>query len=231
MFGVAHSNNAILGKLAYQKLDPAALVDTAQQLGIAGALPGTDLVGTAGAITVPTTRDLDFAKTAAGFSSPGGGSQLSVAGGALLAATFADDGEQPIPRLIASIDGVAVPAPAKRRALSVEQARAVARMMVATCDSGSASKSFGKHRDLKVAGKTGTLATSKPFYMEHSWFVGFAPAASPQIIVSVLLGNAESWHLRGHEAARRMIDRALDPATQREKDRIGQASVKKRARW
>ena len=178
MFGVAHSNNAILGKLAYQKLDPAALVDTAQQLGIAGALPGTELVGTAGAITIPTSRDLDFAKTAAGFSSPGAGSQLSVAGGALLAATFADDGEQPIPHLIASVDGVAVPAPAKRRALSVEQARAVARMMVGTCDSGSASKSFGKHRDRKVAGKTGTLATTKPFYMEHSWFVGFAPAES-----------------------------------------------------
>ena len=40
-------------------------------------------------------------------------------GGALLAATFADDGGQPIPHLIASIDGVAVPAPAKRRAISV----------------------------------------------------------------------------------------------------------------
>jgi cell division protein FtsI/penicillin-binding protein 2 len=46
--------------------------------------------------------------------------------------------------------------------------------------------------------------------MEHSWFVGYAPAEQPEIIVSVVLGNPENWHLRGHEAARRLIDRALD---------------------
>jgi cell division protein FtsI/penicillin-binding protein 2 len=49
--------------------------------------------------------------------------------------------------------------------------------------------------------------------MEHSWFVGFAPADKPEIVVSVLLGNPESWHLRGHEAAKRMIDVALTKPT------------------
>ena len=48
-----------------------------------------------------------------------------------------------------------------------------------------------------------------PFFIEHSWFVGFAPTEKPQLIVSVLLGNPESWHLRGHEAAKRLIDKAL----------------------
>jgi len=81
MFGVAHSNNAILGKLAYQKLAPAALVDTAQQLGIAGALPGTDLVGTAGTITIPTTRDLAFAfRVGHGEQAEHPGDQPAVAG-------------------------------------------------------------------------------------------------------------------------------------------------------
>ena len=76
------------------------------------------------------------------------------------------------------------------------------------------TRRFGQRREdvpqrsrAQVAGKTGTLATTEPFYMEHSWFVGFAPADKPQIIVSVLLGNPESWHLRGHEAAKRMIDK------------------------
>jgi cell division protein FtsI/penicillin-binding protein 2 len=82
-------------------------------------------------------------------------------------------------------------------------------MMVATCDIGSAARSFGKHRKTTVAGKTGTLATNEPFYMEHSWFVGYAPAEKPEIVVAVVLGNPENWHLRGHEAARRLIDRAL----------------------
>ena len=71
--------------------------------------------------------------------------------------------------------------------LSEVVARAVGKMMVATCDFGSAAKSF-RHHKIEVAGKTGTLATTTPFYMEHSWFVGYAPADQPQIVVSVLLG-------------------------------------------
>jgi cell division protein FtsI/penicillin-binding protein 2 len=129
-----------------------------------------------------------------------------VLGGALLAATFADGGQQPVPHLIAN-----VAAAAPHRVLAEKTARAVAKMMVATCDFGSAAKSFRRHK-VTVAGKTGTLATNSPFYMEHSWFVGYAPVDKPQIIVSVLLGNPENWHLRGHEAARRLIDRAVDEA-------------------
>lgn len=207
-YGVAHSNNAILGKLAFQKLVPAELTRFAHDLGVAEGLPGAELHGTAGAIDIPAARDLSFAQTAAGFS----GSQLSAVGGALLAATFADDGEQPVPWLVTTIDGVAVPPPGKRRAVTSEVARAVGRMMEATCEFGSASRSFGRHQAIRVAGKTGTLTRTEPFYMEHSWFVGYAPAEQPEIVVSVVLGNPENWHLRGHEAARRLIDRALDHA-------------------
>ncbi len=215
-YGVAHSNNAILGKLAFQKLQPAGLESAARSLGLFDALPGAQLPGNAGKLTLPTVHDLEFAKTAAGFLNV----QLSVAGGALLAATFADRGEQPVPQLIASIDGVPVAVPAAKRVMSADAASEVAKMMVGTCDTGSASKSFGG-RDVKVAGKTGTLTRTQPFYMEHSWCVGFAPADKPEVIVSVLFGNSENWHLRGHEAARRLIDRTLRTAaaTSRVKDR------------
>ncbi|MBA3503641.1 MAG: penicillin-binding protein, partial [Deltaproteobacteria bacterium] len=74
-----------------------------------------------------------------------------------------------------------------------------------------AAKTFNRKRKVTVAGKTGTLTRSDPFYMEHSWFVGFAPTDKPQLVVSVLLGNPESWHLRGHEAARRLIDKFFAP--------------------
>jgi cell division protein FtsI/penicillin-binding protein 2 len=225
-YGVAHSNNAILGKLAFQKLEPDALTKLARALGMMDVLPGTELRGSAGAMELPTVRDLAFAQAAAGFL----GSRLSAVGGALLAATFADDGEQPIPRIIASIDGVAQPAPAPRRAVTAEIAKAVGKMMMATCEFGSAARSFGKHQPIRVAGKTGTLTRTEPFYMEHSWFVGYAPVEQPQIIVSVVLGNPENWHLRGHEAARRMIDRALlRPATGHDKDRDGKMTSTKRA--
>jgi peptidoglycan glycosyltransferase len=240
-YGVAHSNNAIVGKLAYQRLQPTSLMKFAHELGVAEGLPGVELRGVAGAVDVPAAHDLAFAQTAAGFV----GSQLSAVGGALLAATFADAGEQPVPRLIASIDGVALPMAARRRAITSEIARAVGRMMMATCEFGSAARSFGKHQAIRVAGKTGTLTRTDPFYMEHSWFVGYAPAEQPEIIVSVVLGNPENWHLRGHEAARRLIDRALSRALGRapgadagcgdatgcEKHRTAKISSTKRVGW
>ncbi|MDB4957671.1 MAG: penicillin-binding protein transpeptidase [Myxococcales bacterium] len=229
-YGVAHSNNAILGKLAYQKLEPTALDKLARDLGLAGMLPDTlGLAGTFGELSLPQTRSLELAQAAAGFS----GSRLSVLGGALLAATFADAGEQPKPRLVASIVGAGVGAaadtivPPPHRVLAETIARSVGKMMVATCDSGSASRSFGKRRPIKVAGKTGTLTTNTPFFMEHSWFVGYAPAEKPEIIVSVLLGNPESWHLRGHEAARKMIDRAVHREEDRA-DKLAERQAKQR---
>ncbi|TMQ11529.1 MAG: hypothetical protein E6J90_34450 [Deltaproteobacteria bacterium] len=227
LYGVAHSNNAIVGKLAFQKLAPSELTRFAHQLGVAEGLPGAELRGTAGAVDIPAVRDLNFAQAAAGFT----GSRLSAVGGALLAATFADDGEQPAPRLVASIDGVALPAAPRRRAVASDVARSVGRMMLATCEFGSAARSFGKHQAIRVAGKTGTLTRSEPFYMEHSWFVGYAPVERPQIIVSVVLGNPENWHLRGHEAARRLIDRALAPATGREKNRTAKIGPTRRVGW
>jgi cell division protein FtsI/penicillin-binding protein 2 len=215
-YGVAHSQNAILGKLAYQKLDPKSLEAEARALGWLSSIPLVDAKA-AGALELPAERDLEFARAAAGFK----GAKLSVLGGALLTATFAAKGEQPQPRLVASVDGTPVVTKPGRRAITAEAARAVAKMMIGTCNGGSAVKSFGAvHRKgLTVAGKTGTLTRTDPFYIEHSWFVGFAPAEKPEIVVSVLLGNPENWHLRGHEAARRLIERALKPAKPREKDR------------
>jgi cell division protein FtsI/penicillin-binding protein 2 len=198
-FGVAHSNNAIVGKLAYQKLEPSALAQTAKDLGLAS--PPKDamaLHAPLGEITLPETKDLDFAKAAAGFQ----GSKLSALGGALLATTFADGGEQPTPRIVDDAPS------ATHRVLPPAIAKEVSKMMLATCEYGSASRAFGRHRAVAVAGKTGTLTRTDPFYMEHSWFVGYAPAEKPQVVVSVVLGNPESWHLRAQEAARRLIDRA-----------------------
>ncbi len=225
-FGVAHSNNAILGKLAYQHLEPAALDQLAHQM-LAPPPATLGFAATSAELTLPAQKDLTFAQAAAGFN----GVKLSALGGALLAATFADDGEQPEPRIIDSIvdgrgvhpaggaaegrrDGIDATgshaqssAPA-HHLLASDVAKAVGKMMVGTCDFGSAARSF-RRAAVKVAGKTGTLTTTQPFYMENSWFVGYAPADKPEIIVSVVLGNPENWHLRGREAAKRLLDHAV----------------------
>ncbi|HEY5924823.1 MAG TPA: penicillin-binding transpeptidase domain-containing protein [Kofleriaceae bacterium] len=218
-YGVAHSNNAILGKLAYQKLEPKKLDHAARDLGWTSLVTSSSLgvKATCGELDLPKDKDLEFAKAAAGFK----GSKLSVLGGALLSATFAAGGEQPVPRIIDSINGKPFSAAKPKRVLPENVAKSVAKMMEGTCISGSAAKTFRK-RKVDVAGKTGTLTTNKPFYMEHSWFVGFAPVEKPEIVVSVLLGNPESWWLRGHEAAKRMIDRA----TRREADREDKPEAK-----
>jgi cell division protein FtsI/penicillin-binding protein 2 len=202
-FGVAHSNNAIVGKLAYKNLEPATLSQMAKDLGLAA--PPKDAVALhapLGEMTLPETKDLAFAKASAGFE----GSKLSALGGALLATTFADGGEQPTPRIIDDAPT------AMHRVLPESIAHEVSKMMVATCEYGSGSRAFGRHRAVPVAGKTGTLTRTDPFYMEHSWFVGYAPADKPQVVVSVVLGNPESWHLKAPEAARRLIDRATHRA-------------------
>jgi membrane peptidoglycan carboxypeptidase len=217
-YGVAHSNNAILGKLAFQNLDPHKLAAAAEQLHWTTALPAFG--GAMGKLELPDDKNLEFARDAAGFITDDDanhdlrGAHLSAIGGALIAATFANDGARPAPQLVASIDGTEVPRAPHQRAIPAATAHAVAKMMEKTCSIGSAAKSFRRRR-VHAAGKTGTLTRTEPFYMQHSWFVGFAPADHPEIVVAVVLGNPERWYLRGHEAARRLIDRA----TRREKGR------------
>ena len=63
-------------------------------------------------------------------------------------------------------------------------------MMTKTCASGSAASAFAGRRgirDIAVAGKTGTLSRDEAPYMQYSWFVGFAPADKPSIVVAVMI--------------------------------------------
>lgn len=232
LFGVAHSNNAILGKLAFQHLEPTTLATQAHALGIDRAydLGGTSKI-TAGSLLMPPSKDLTFAETAAGFTSwteasghgepppaQAWGAQLSALGGATLAATFADDGEQPTPYLV---EGVAHPT---TRSVAPDVARKVGRMMSAACEFGSASKSF-RHAKTHVAGKTGTLTQEGSSYTQYSWFVGFAPADKPEYVVSVVLGNPEDYQFKGHEVASRMV--AAISAIRHGTDHDAKASTRK----
>ena len=89
------------------------------------------------------------------------------------------------------------------------------KMMVGTCESGSASRS----RSASAAGQGRRQDRhARPRTSRSTWSTRGSSASRPptsrEIIVSVLLGNPESWHLRGHEAAKRMIDRAIAACAQ-----------------
>ncbi|HVV88795.1 MAG TPA: penicillin-binding transpeptidase domain-containing protein [Kofleriaceae bacterium] len=212
-FGVAHSQNAILAKLAHQHLMPDQLAGAAHRLGFDRPLT-FPAPATFGQVDVPAERGLELARTAAGFR----GVELSTLGGAMLASTVASGGLGVQPRLIAAFIGPdgsehPVPAPAApTRVLDASVAGDLASMMEKTCSEGSAAAAFGGRRgipDVQVAGKTGTLSRDEAPYMQYSWFVGFAPAEKPQLNVAVLLGNAELWHLKAHTAARMVLAEGL----------------------
>ena len=52
---------------------------------------------------------------------------------------------------------------------------------------GTASAS--RHADLAVAGKTGTA--QNPHGKDHGWFIGFAPADKPELVVGGIMEFAE----------------------------------------
>jgi penicillin-binding protein A len=214
-YGIAHSQNAIVAKFVHQHLTPKDLSDVAHRFGFDRELP-LATPGAFGHITVPADNGVDFAKTAAGFTNV----QLSAVGGAFVANTIATGGISAPARIIAGYQdgsnpsGPMNPAPigAGRRVLEQTVADEVGAMMAETCTDGSAAKAFaGRDRipDVTVAGKTGTLSNNVPFYMQYSWFVGFAPADKPSLSIAVLIGNPEKWQIKAHTAARMVLIEAL----------------------
>jgi len=210
-YGVAHSQNAIIAKLVHQRLTPASLGDTARRFGFEApiSLPARAAFGH---VSLPAEKGVEFAKTAAGFTNV----ELSCLGGALLANTVGTGGLAVTPQLIAAyLDGTtetAVAAKPSHRVLEESVADEVGAMMAQTCTNGSAAKAFagrGRIPDTTVAGKTGTLSVNEPFYMQYSWFVGYAPVDKPALTVSVLLGNPELWQIKAHTAARMVLIEAL----------------------
>jgi peptidoglycan glycosyltransferase len=220
-YGLAKSQNAIVAKLAATHLDAKKLARAAAALGY-GAAPDFALAALPSTVAVPDDKGerLEFARTAAGFWH----SQLSPLGGALMAATIANSGLAVTPRIVAGVipadGGEALPVlpVAPRRALDPDTADAVGEMMVKTTEMGTAYKAFHDPRGqrylgaARVAGKTGSLSRDQPTYLNYSWFVGYAPAGAPRVVVSVLLGNSATWKLKAHTIARLLFETALAQA-------------------
>jgi cell division protein FtsI/penicillin-binding protein 2 len=212
--GVARSQNAIIAKLAAKHLDAESLRAAAEAFGYGAPL---DLAIAAEPSTADIPDDeLERARAAAGFWH----SELSPLGGAVLANVIASGGRLVTPRVVHAViergeEQTLIPA-APRRTIDEETAAAVAAMMIGTTETGTARKAFrdGKGRpwlDVDVAGKTGSLTRRKPEWLDYSWFVGFAPADSPEVVVSVLLGNGAGYRFKAHTLARLVLE-----ATRRE---------------
>jgi penicillin-binding protein 2 len=93
-------------------------------------------------------------------------------------AALAGDGTLPIPYVVTTPTGKP-----KSLGLSPEQLEGLRAAMQQVVDRGTAAASGG--RDLRVAGKTGTA--QNPHGDDHGWFVAFAPADKPTIVVGSIM--------------------------------------------
>ena len=110
---------------------------------------------------------------------------------ALLAATIANNGSEPRPYLVRQVvrqGGVPSSYGAAELAqpISADTAANVKNMMVAVVQRGTGTPA--QLPGVTVAGKTGTA--TNPFGAAHSWFVAFAPAESPRVVVAIVVENA-----------------------------------------
>ena len=141
---------------------------------------------------------------------------------ALVAATVANGGVVPRPRLVRQVidpsGGIVEPFTPETlgRAMSSETAARVNEMMQAVVVSGTGTSA--QMTSVPVAGKTGTAQTV-PGESPHAWFIAFAPATDPQLAVAVIVESSSA----GSEAtggaiaaplAKRILemDRAISPA-------------------
>ena len=195
------SANVAIAKLADRKLTREKLLNVSERFFFNRELPATFEIGSSTA-AIPEER-FEKANAAAGF----GDVRLSPLHGALLASIIANDGMLIPPRIVESYDGKPwIDAEKPVRVLDAKVAHEVATMMLATVTSGTAFKSFHAprvpHVPTTVAGKTGSL-TDRDADLDYTWFVGYAPAESPQVAVATLIVNDEMlWHVKAPQMAR-----------------------------
>jgi peptidoglycan glycosyltransferase len=110
---------------------------------------------------------------------------------ALVAATIADDGSEPRPYIVRQVvwpGGTASSyGPAQLATpISADTAQSVKKMMIAVVERGTGTSA--QLPGVTVAGKTGTA--TNPSGAPHSWFVCFAPAENPRVVVAIIVENA-----------------------------------------
>jgi peptidoglycan glycosyltransferase len=115
---------------------------------------------------------------------------------ALVAASIANGGETPRPRLVDEVtdaSGGIVARPPEETlgtAMSESTSRTLTEMMVAVVESGTGANA--QIPGVTIAGKTGT-AQSAEGASPHAWFIAFAPAQNPRIAVAVFIQNGGSF--------------------------------------
>jgi len=231
---MGRSLNTVFARMASQHLDHDSLESIAKRLGWGRPIP-FDVPIVPSGLDLPKEDDTELARSAAGFfhstMSPFQGANLAATvanGGEMLRLHIVDRVREPQDRKAKKKSGqgdkddgdkdggkVVYEGPKEReslgRVMEERTARAVTAMMEHTVDDGTSFKSFHDHAgrallpDIRIAGKTGTLAETKKNGRLVTWWVGFAPSDKPEIAVSVLAANRHSWRVKATTIAANML--------------------------
>jgi peptidoglycan glycosyltransferase len=108
---------------------------------------------------------------------------------ALIGATIAHDGTTPRPYLVRRIAGsrtaLATRVETLAQPIAIDTAHEMRKLMVQVVQRGTGTAA--QLPGVTVAGKTGTA--TNPHGRSHAWFVAFAPAEAPRVIVAVVVEN------------------------------------------
>ncbi|HET7826988.1 MAG TPA: penicillin-binding transpeptidase domain-containing protein, partial [Anaeromyxobacter sp.] len=199
-----HSTNVVFAKLADRDLDAQALRATAERFlfNVPIAFPRAVEPSPANIPDDP----FGLANAAAGF----GDVRLSPLHAALLASVVANGGLLVPPVLVDDVEGAPlVTPPAPWRVVDENVASELGTMMRSTVTAGTARRVFRRTasglRGVAVAGKTGSLADPSPF-RDYTWFVGFAPAEKPEVVVASVVVNGRLWHARAPMVAKEALE-------------------------
>ncbi len=208
---LAYSSNVTFAQLAL-RLNPDGLREITRAFGF-GEEPPLDGLPTA-ASQIGTDA---FLLDQVGLANTGyGQGQLLVTPlqMALVAAAVANGGVVPEPRIVQEIrsregDTILRYSPrAWKPALSEGVAAEVKQAMIVSATDGFAQA--GKPDGISIGGKTGTAqlgGTQEP----HAWFIAFAPAEDPQIVIAVIAENAGAGGDIAAPIAKQIIQAALAP--------------------
>jgi peptidoglycan glycosyltransferase len=185
------SCNVVFGEVGL-RIGAKALVTQAMKFGFDQNVP-FDVPWAEGSI--PPASDFANALPAVAFSAIGqesvGANPLQMA---LVASAIANGGLEMAPRLVTQIrdpSGRVVKRFGTRQygePISAQTASDLTAMMVSVVDAGTGTAA--QISGIQVAGKTGTA--QNPSGKPHAWFVCFAPAQHPRIVVAVVVLNGGS---------------------------------------
>jgi cell division protein FtsI/penicillin-binding protein 2 len=119
---------------------------------------------------------------------------------------LAGDGKDVPPHLVRPRPGIA----RHDLGLTDQQLRVLRRSLIAVLEQGTGARS--RRQGLQIAGKTGTAQQVKG-KKDHGWFIGFAPAEEPQLVVGAIMEEAEHGSLVGPYVANALVRYILGPDT------------------